>query len=174
MTGIGLGGRGAGLITVREANDEDVGACAALAAAERREDPERARARLQADLRAPRRSLFVATVEGCFAGFGRTTHFIPPPGAPSNVAPEGYYVVGLLVDPGRRRRGVGLALTRARMAWAFQRAEEVWFFANARNRASLHLHARLGFVEVTRDFAFPGVSFDGGVGVLCRACVGRG
>jgi hypothetical protein len=55
------------------------------------------------------------------------------------------------------------------MAWAFQRAGEVWFFANARNRASVDLHARLGFVEVTRDFAFPGVSFDGGVGVLCRA-----
>jgi RimJ/RimL family protein N-acetyltransferase len=113
--------------------------------------------------------LFVATVEGCFVGFGRTTHFIPPAGAPSNVAPEGYYVVGLLVDPGWRRRGVGLALTRARMAWAFQRAAEVWFFANARNLASLDLHARLGFAEVTRDFAFPGVCFDGGVGVLCRA-----
>jgi hypothetical protein len=41
------------------------------------------------------------------------------------------------------------------MAWVFERAEEVWFFANARNRASLELHARLGFVEVTRDFAFP-------------------
>ncbi|MGZ6697965.1 MAG: N-acetyltransferase family protein [Solirubrobacteraceae bacterium] len=154
---------------MREAHDEDVGACAALAAAERADDPELARARLQADLGMPRRGLFVATVQGCFAGFGRTTHFIPPAGAPSNVAPEGYYVVGLLVDPGWRRRGVGLALTRARMAWAFQRAGEVWFFANARNCASLDLHARLGFVEVTRDFVFPGVSFDGGVSVLCRA-----
>jgi hypothetical protein len=55
------------------------------------------------------------------------------------------------------------------MAWAFERAGEVWFFANACNRASLDLHARLGFVEVTRDFVFPGVCFDGGVGVLCRA-----
>ena len=154
---------------MREAYDEDVGACAALVAAERADNPELARARLQADLGILRRRLFVATVEGCFAGFGRTTHFTPPPGAPANVAPEGYYVVGLLVDPGWRRRGVGLALTRARMAWAFQRAGEVWFFANSRNRASLDLHARLGFVEVTRDFAFPGVSFDGGVGVLCRA-----
>ena len=117
----------------------------------------------------PGRRLFVASVEGCFAGFGRTTHFIPPAGARPNVAPEGYYVVGLLVDPAWRRRGVGLALTRARMGRAFERGEHVWFFANARNRASLDLHARLGFVEVTRDFAFPGVSFDGGVGVLCRA-----
>jgi RimJ/RimL family protein N-acetyltransferase len=162
-----------GLVTVREAYDEDVAACAALAAAERADDPELARARFQADLRAPRRSLFVATVDGCFAGFGRMAYFIPPAEAPSNVAPEGYYVVGLLVDPAWRRTGVGLALTRARMAWAFQRTAEVWFFANARNRASLDLHARLGFVEVTRDFTFPGVEFDGGVGVLCRAVRGR-
>ena len=169
MAGLGLGGRSSGLIAVREAHDEDVGVCAVLAAAERAEDPDLARARFQADLGMPRRGLFVATVEGCFAGFGRTTHFTAPAGAPSKVAPEGYYVVGLLVDPGWRGRGVGLALTRARMAWAFQRAGEVWFFANARNRASLDLHARVGFVEVTRDFAFPGVSFDGGVGVLCRA-----
>jgi hypothetical protein len=42
----------------------------------------------------------------------------------------------------------------------------------ARKRSSFGevvLHARLGFVEVSRDFAFPGVRFDGGVGVLCRA-----
>jgi ribosomal protein S18 acetylase RimI-like enzyme len=173
MAGLGLGGRSSGLITVREAQEEDVGACAVLAAAERADDPGLARARFQADLGMPERHLFVASVEGCFAGFGRTTHFIAPSGAPSNVAPEGYYVVGLLVDPGWRRRGVGLALTRARMAWAFERAGEVWFFANARNRASLDLHARLGFVEVTRDFAFPGVTFDGGVGVLCRAARGH-
>jgi hypothetical protein len=55
------------------------------------------------------------------------------------------------------------------MAWVFERAPDVWFFANARNRASLNLDAELGFVEVTRNFVFPGVSFDGGVGVLGRA-----
>lgn len=154
---------------MRQAHNADVTACAALAAAERADDPELARARFQADLCTPRRRLFVATVEGCFAGFGRMAYFTPPADAPSNVAPEGFYVVGLLVDPAWRRTGVGLALTRARIAWAFQRAGEVWFFANARNRASLDLHAQLGFVEVTRDFTFPGVSFDGGVGVLCRA-----
>ena len=62
---------------------------------------------LHADLGAPRRRLFVATVEGCFAGFGRAMHFMAPPDAPSNVAPQGYGIVaGLLVDPGWRRRGV--------------------------------------------------------------------
>lgn len=41
----------------------------------------------------------------------------------------------------------------------------------ARNVASLRLHAKLSFVEVTRDFSYPGVEFSGGVGVLCRADV---
>ncbi len=42
-------------------------------------------------------------------------------------------------------------------------------FANARNRASIALHAAFGFEEVTRDFEVPGVTFEGGVGVLFRA-----
>ena len=55
------------------------------------------------------------------------------------------------------------------MGWAAERAEEMWYFTNAGNRASLRLHEALGFAEVTRDFVFPGVTFTGGVGVLCRA-----
>jgi hypothetical protein len=169
MPGLGLGGRSSGLVTVREAHDEDVGACAVLAAAERADDPALARARFQADLAMPRRRLFVATVEGCFAGFGRTTHFIPPPGAPSNVAPEGYYVVGLLVDP------VG-----AEGAWASPSRGHGWRGRSSALRKSGFLPTPAtarrstytpgsGSSGVTRDFAFPGVSFDGGVGVLCRA-----
>jgi hypothetical protein len=55
------------------------------------------------------------------------------------------------------------------MGWAAERAEEMWYFTNAGNRASLRLHEALGFAEVSRDFMFPGVTFKGGVGVLCRA-----
>ena len=76
---------------------------------------------------------------------------------------------GLLVAPQLRRRGIAEALTRARMAWTFERAPEVWYFTNARNLASIALHAKLGFGEVTRTFSYPNVSFDGGVGVLGRA-----
>ena len=76
---------------------------------------------------------------------------------------------GLLVETSSRRRGIGEALTRARMHWVFERAPEAWYFTNARNLASLALHAKLGFIEVTRDFVYPRVSFDGGVGVLGRA-----
>jgi aminoglycoside 6'-N-acetyltransferase I len=85
------------------------------------------------------------------------------------VAPEGYYMGGLLVSTRWRRHGIAEALTRARMAWIFERASEAWYVTNARNTASLMRHAKLGFGEVRRDFSFPGVSCDGGVGVLGRA-----
>ncbi len=63
---------------------------------------------------------------------------------------------------------IGRALTEERLAWIRGRAREAWYFANARNDASLELHRQLGFVEVTRTFWYPAVSFDGGEGVLCR------
>ena len=52
----------------------------------------------------------------------------------------------------------------ARLAWVQQRANEVWYFANARNQASIDLHSKYGFVEVTRDFTAAGVTFDNGIG----------
>jgi GNAT superfamily N-acetyltransferase len=77
--------------------------------------------------------------------------------------------MGLLVDERWRRSGLGERLTAARLAWVWEHAQACWFFANARNRASLDLHAKLGFHEVTRAFTFPGVTFDGGEGFLGQA-----
>ena len=84
------------------------------------------------------------------------------------MAPRGYYLVGVSSPRPARRRGVGRALTEARLAWIGDRAREAWYFANVRNTASLELHRRLGFVEVTRSFWYPEVTFEGGEGVLCR------
>jgi GNAT superfamily N-acetyltransferase len=91
---------------------------------------------------------------------------------PHRVPPAGLYLVGLVVAADRRRLGVGRAITVASTAWALEREPEVWYFANARNRASLDLHTELGYEEVTRDFEVPGLTFAGGVGVLCRATRG--
>jgi len=99
-------------------------------------------------------------------GVGRVA-WLEPEG--ERAAPAAYYLVGLVIDRAARRTGIGEALTRARTAWTLERSAEAWYFANAGNRASLDLHARGGFVEITRDFAVPGVSFEGGAGVLCRA-----
>lgn len=115
------------------------------------------------------RLLLLASSDGKVVGYGRCARSEPGPDAPPDVAPAGYYMGGLLVASQWRRCGIGETLTRMRMAWAFERAPEVWYFTNARNVASLALHSKLGFVEVTRSFSYPNVSFDGGVGVLGRA-----
>lgn len=95
--------------------------------------------------------------------------FTPALDAAADCAPAGYYLVGLAVGSECRRQGVGTALTVARLDWVGQLASQAWYFANAGNVASMRLHERLGFREVTRAFSFPGVSFAGGVGILFRA-----
>jgi len=49
----------------------------------------------------------------------------------------------------------------------------VYYFVNVRNRASIALHEAFGFREVTRDFHFPNVTFQGGVGALFERRLGR-
>jgi ribosomal protein S18 acetylase RimI-like enzyme len=110
--------------------------------------------------------------DGQIVGYGRARHFEPGPQAPPDVAPAGYYLSGMVVHPDWRHQRIGERLTRARMAWTSAFAPEAWYFTSAANQASLRLHERLGFREVTREFSFPGVTFAGGIGVLCRACVG--
>jgi ribosomal protein S18 acetylase RimI-like enzyme len=164
---------------VRPAAAADVPALVALATGEGQQAAAMRR-RFAADLAGAHRELLVAPVPDgggphgrALVGYGRIARFDPPPGAPAIVAPAGWYLGGLLVAGAHRRRGIGAALTRARLDWIFARSDEAWFFANARNLASLALHERLGFIEVTRDFVYPGVGFEGGVGVLCRAARGR-
>jgi ribosomal protein S18 acetylase RimI-like enzyme len=153
-------------VRVRPAVPGDVPAYAALLAAYDGRPDGTHRERLRERLRAGRGAMLVAEVGGAFAGAGRVAWLDPGGERP---VPPGYYLIGLIVDREQRRAGVGEALTRARMDWTLERAEAVWYFANANNGPSLDLHARLGFEEVTRDFEVPGVTFDGGVGVLGRA-----
>jgi ribosomal protein S18 acetylase RimI-like enzyme len=84
--------------------------------------------------------------------------------------PIGWYLVGLIVAPEQRRRGIGLALTRHRLrALAGRGVTEAFYFVNSLNRASIDLHRKLGFQEVQRDFRYPGATFSGGgTGILCR------
>lgn len=75
-------------------------------------------------------------------------------------APAGHYLGGIVVDPAWRRRGVGTALTLARLDWVSQRAAAVYYFTNVRNAASLALRARLDFEQVARAHTIRGVSAD--------------
>ncbi len=163
--------------TVRAATLDDVAGLARLAVAENRRSPcdgrgstsfEHWRALFTNNLGCDDRHVTVAEGATGLLGYGRTGWFEPVADAPANSAPAGWYLSGLSVDPDWRRRGIARALTQERLDWVAARADEAWYFANARNRVSFALHASLGFVEVTRDFAFPGVEFRGGAGVLCR------
>ena len=83
--------------------------------------------------------------------------------------PTGWYLGGVMVSPGVRRRGIGRRLTRERLLWVADRSSEVWYFVNATNRASMDLHAPLGFALVDDDLRVPGLTFVGGRGHLFRA-----
>lgn len=159
-------------LMIRPSAQADLSEIARLAVAERGGEHAEWRARFAGNLADPDACLLLAETGGQVVAYGRARRFdLPPepPDPPANIAPAGYYLAGLLVASEYRRRGIGERLTRARMAWTATRATEIWFFAHANNRASLLLHHRLGFREVTRDFTYPGVTFTGGVGVLCRA-----
>jgi ribosomal protein S18 acetylase RimI-like enzyme len=164
-------------VITRPAAPSDVGSCATLAVRRDGGDPEQWRSRFANCLDADGCALFVAAVDGEVVAYGRLERLEPAPVRGSAGAPAGWYLAGIVVDPRWRRRGIAAALTKARLDWAWQHTDEVWYFANARNRATLDLHEGFGFVEVTRDFAIPGVTFDNGQGsgilFRCRRPQGR-
>ncbi|MCB9915295.1 MAG: GNAT family N-acetyltransferase [Planctomycetes bacterium] len=124
----------------------------------------------EADAPAPRpeHRLLVAEAGGRVLGYGRSYVVHRAPNAPARVAPAGWYLGGVVVTPLARRRGIGSALTAARLADLFPEVDAVHYVANARNEVSRDLHAPFGFTELTRDFELPGMTFEGGVGVLYR------
>jgi ribosomal protein S18 acetylase RimI-like enzyme len=156
-------------VVIRGGVAADIEACAALAqlAAAERDAAELGDSLLR-DIENSEHLLVVAENAGEIIGYGRSGLFVPEPGATVDTAPRGYYLTGVFVRPEQRRMGVGSALTQARLEWISQHADDAWFFANARNMASITLHQRFGFEEITRRFWFPGLSFDGGQGILFR------
>lgn len=84
----------------------------------------------------------LAVVRGLVVGYAKL-YFGPF----ANGWPAGAWFTGLTVDPAWRRRGVGEALTAARL----ERADAdgpvtAFYFTTADNRASIALHEALGFV----------------------------
>jgi RimJ/RimL family protein N-acetyltransferase len=106
-------------------------------------------------------------------GVARVALFVAPPLALPKVVPNGWYLMGVNVLPSHRRSGIGRRFTSVRMQWLAERTHEVWFFTDSQNTASVRLHEEFGFVEVTRDFKFPMVTFSSGQGILFRAVCER-
>lgn len=117
--------------------------------------------------------LLVAEIGGEIVGYARAGLFVAPEKNKDIWAPEGYYLLGVLVKPSFRRQGVATELTRARLTWISQRADHAWFFANAANETSVLFHKRFGFTENSRCFSYPGVSFVGGQGILFSIMLSR-
>jgi ribosomal protein S18 acetylase RimI-like enzyme len=101
-----------------------------------------------ADITGERRQMFVAKANGQVVAYGRVLDLAAEEAGPGT--PAGYYLSGVLVDPGWRGRGIATALTRARLRWALARTGTVFYVTGADNTASLHLHRALGFHEVKR------------------------
>jgi ribosomal protein S18 acetylase RimI-like enzyme len=156
-------------LVIQPPRESDLPALAAIAA-EREEEPVAdwlaAFERIYAESRTGRALLLAANLDSLVAGYGKAGYFVPPADSPPNVAPEGWYLTGVVVRPSLRRRGVGSELTRARLAWIAGRSDRAYYFANERNEVSIHLHRALGFEELTRDFHHPHARFEGGRGIL--------
>lgn len=155
-------------LDIRPATKRDCDGIAAIEASRDGVDADRARHRCEDQIANPETLLLVAIVGGDLVGFGRAGR-LRPIGEPSDGnMPEGWYLLGVGVVDQWRRHGIGRVLTERRLAWLAQRTEAAYYFANARNQASLDLHGILGFEEVTRHFRAPGIEFEGGEGLLCR------
>jgi ribosomal protein S18 acetylase RimI-like enzyme len=126
------------------------------------------RLRCESQVADPETFLLVAEADGEVIGFARAARLRPATDASPDTLPPGWYLTGLAVIDAWRRSGVGRELTYHRLRWVAKRARRAYYFTNTRNRASLDLHAALGFVEISRRFSIPNYSFGDGEGVLCR------
>jgi GNAT superfamily N-acetyltransferase len=107
------------------------------------------------------RALFVAESSGQVVGYGRVVCTDAGPAGPAGpevpgAAPPGWYLLGLVVDEAWRRRGIGEALTKARMAWVSERSSRLYCFTSHANLASQALHEHLGFTKMPGIWTPPG------------------
>jgi aminoglycoside 6'-N-acetyltransferase I len=91
------------------------------------------------DIAGEPRQLFVAKVGDQVIAYGRVIKLAADEAARG--APAGYYLSGVLMDPVWRRRGIGAALTRARLDWVFAPADEV-FYVTGRTTSPLSAFTR--------------------------------
>ena len=115
------------------------------------------------------RMLFVAEDAGAILGYGRARDVA----AFEDVEPElrppiGWYLLGMIVDPVHRRRGIGHALTEARLDWLRERTPEVFYFTRRTNGASIALHTAFGFKAYRDHFLFPRTGLEPGDGTMYR------
>ncbi len=144
---------------VRPARPEDAEGIIELTCARHDLDPQVVRPRIQKELAGIARKepwcVFVAQIGHHLVGFARARRMEHARDGLPLVLPEGWYLTGVIVDPVWRRRGLGEALTSARLAWLRRRTDAAYYVASRENKASIALHERFGFHEIARGFAYP-------------------
>jgi aminoglycoside 6'-N-acetyltransferase I len=138
---------------IREATMDDLGQVAAVCDAS-------GRMRWTSEMIAPTsgRVVLVAVTQDEVVGVAKT-HLHPDP---EGTAPAGHYLGGVEVVPRFRRRGLGSALTRARLEWIWSRDSTAYYFTNEHNTASIRMHEALNFRPVARFSEIHGVTADDG------------
>jgi ribosomal protein S18 acetylase RimI-like enzyme len=133
---------------VRPATHADIDAIARISAERQGTEPEDGYERIAHEIDSfeagGQWAVFVAEVESQVVGYGRVRHTGPDPEDDPPI-PEGWHLVGVVVSPQARRRGIAHALIATRLDWLRERADETWYFVNRRNRASIALHDAFGF-----------------------------
>ncbi len=148
-----------GADVIRPARLTDVEAVTALTCARHGLELDAVRPRIETELATIARGeggcMLVAQVGHHLAGFARARVMHHGADGVPLVLPAGWYLTGVIVDPTWRRRGLGVALTTARLAWLRRRTDATYYVANRANRASIRLHEQLGFREIARGFDYP-------------------
>ena len=158
----------------RRATPDDAEAIAAISAERNGVEPGSIVDKVRRALERSPAKVWVAERDGSVLAFAKVTWIDAAVEAQRaevrNVA-DGYYLTGLVVEPGSRRAGLGRALTRLRLDWIeAQGGTEVFYRVNTRNLTSVDLHAEVGFEEVSRDTFFASMpSLPGETYALCRA-----
>lgn len=142
---------------LRRMDTSDISGCVAIL---REHDPSQDAkewvARLGRDVADADKGPVVAVVGNLVVGYARTLFFHRDAESPSDAAPNGYYLLGVVVASAHRRRGVGRLLTEERLRWLVERgAADVYYFTHRDNVASERLHEQMGFRRLTRKFWFP-------------------
>jgi GNAT superfamily N-acetyltransferase len=156
-------------MTIREANLRDCNKLARLQLARAPDNYDKVLAKFKNEISGLshlNKLLMIAEMEQVIIGYARASYFIPSDYQDSRNCPEGWYLAGVLIDQAYRRLGVASAFTSYRLDWIAERADKAYYFANAQNRVSIELHQKFGFEELTRDFVYPKVEFEGGDGIL--------
>jgi ribosomal protein S18 acetylase RimI-like enzyme len=152
--------------SVRSITGSDVNDVGRIHAARAGIETARAEAVVRGWLEDAGRLVMVAEHDGQVHGYGSAT--LLEGAAQDGTDPTGWYLTGVVVAPSSRRHGLGTQLTSARLEALARVADTAWYFVNAKNQASIDLHAKLGFIEHARAERIAGVDFDGGEGILFR------